>query len=223
MAAGRPTSAYEMVFLLTKKGQYFYDSEAVRQDPKTDKWPGIGPQHGTVRDRNEKYVDMRVNAGANLRNVWPIPTQGRPDAHYASFPDRLPELCILAGTSERGVCAQCGNPWVRVVEDSKAWVHQKDTLSDVRDDDARGGKQTASWSSNTSGVTADRQTVGWQPTCECGADTVPATVLDCFVGRGTTSIVAQRLGRRSIGLDLNLDYLALARRNLEATNLPLGI
>ena len=77
-----------------------------------------------------------------------------------------------------------------------------------------GGRRTAA---------LNPKTVGWQPTCECGADTVPSTVLDCFVGRGTTCIVAQRLGRRSIGLDLNLDYLALARRNLEATNLPLGI
>ena len=51
--------------------------------------------------------------GANVRNVWTIPTQGRSDAHFATFPDELPRRCILAGTSERGVCADCGAPWVR--------------------------------------------------------------------------------------------------------------
>ena len=51
---------------------------------------------------------------ANARNVWTIPTQGRPDAHFATFPDELPRRCILAGTSERGVCADCGAPWVSV-------------------------------------------------------------------------------------------------------------
>ena len=39
-----------------------------------------------------------------------IPTQGRPDAHFATYPDELPRRCILAGTSERGVCADCGAP-----------------------------------------------------------------------------------------------------------------
>ena len=52
-------------------------------------------------------------AGANARNVWTIPTQGRPDAHFATFPDELPRRCILAGTSEHGVCGECGAPWVR--------------------------------------------------------------------------------------------------------------
>ena len=55
-------------------------------------------------------------------NLWPIPTQGRPDAHFATFPDELPRRCILAGTSERGVCAECrralgaGN-WRRITDE----------------------------------------------------------------------------------------------------------
>ena len=36
--------------------------------------------------------------------------------HFATFPEELPRRCILAGTSERGVCPQCGAPWRRVVE-----------------------------------------------------------------------------------------------------------
>ena len=107
------------------------------------------------------------------------------------------------------------------------------------------------------------QTVGWQPTCDCGpceyhrllseyrramaalddvwidADPpvmpqpptgecthpprTPATVLDPFIGSGTTVAVAQQLGRHGIGLDLNPDYLAIATKRLAGITLPLGI
>ena len=153
-------------------------------------------------------------AGRNLRNAWVIPTQGRKDKHYASFPDRLPELCILAGTSEHGVCSDCGAPWVR--QTSKTF----ESLGSHRTGIAGGTGVSQEWAGTTNGHT-HTQTLGWQPTCECGADTVPATVLDCFVGRGTTSIVAQRLGRRSVGLDLNVSYLELARKNIEQVPLPM--
>ena len=68
-----------------------------------------------------------------------------------------------------------------------------------------------------------RQTLGWQPTCDHNADVIPATVLDVFIGSGTTSVVAQRLGRRSIGIDLNLGYLEQARKRIGAITLPLNM
>lgn len=37
-------------------------------------------------------------------------------AHYASFPEKLVEPFVKAGTSERGQCAECGKAWVRMVE-----------------------------------------------------------------------------------------------------------
>ena len=57
-----------------------------------------------------------------------------------------------------------------------------------------------------------RTTVGWEPTCDCNAEHVPCVVLDPFVGSGTTCAVASRLGRNSIGIDLNEEYLKLARK-----------
>lgn len=41
-------------------------------------------------------------------------------------------------------------------------------------------------------------------------------VLDPFVGSGTTALVASQLGRRFVGLELNPDYLDIARRRLRA-------
>ena len=38
------------------------------------------------------------------------------EAHFATFPPALVEPCIKAGTSEKGVCGECGAPWAREVE-----------------------------------------------------------------------------------------------------------
>jgi DNA modification methylase len=46
-----------------------------------------------------------------------------------------------------------------------------------------------------------KRMTGWR-TCACNAPTTPGTVLDPFMGSGTTLCVAQELGRHSIGVDL---------------------
>jgi DNA modification methylase len=45
---------------------------------------------------------------------------------------------------------------------------------------------------------------------------VPATVLDPFAGAGTTLLVAQRLGKRSIGVELNAEYVTMAHKRIES-------
>jgi hypothetical protein len=68
------------------------------------------------------------------------------------------------------------------------------------------------------------ETTGWRPTCRCEAgNAVPATVLDPFVGTGTTCLAAQRLGRRSIGVDLSESYLTQAVGRLTTVALPMAI
>jgi len=46
-----------------------------------------------------------------------------------------------------------------------------------------------------------KRMVGWN-TCGCNAPTTPGTVLDPFMGSGTTLSVAQELGRHAVGVDL---------------------
>jgi methylase of polypeptide subunit release factors len=67
------------------------------------------------------------------------------------------------------------------------------------------------------------ETVGWQPSCACGGEPVPATVLDPFCGAGTVGLVSVQHGRHFIGIDLNARYLEIARRRIEkaAPVLPL--
>lgn len=46
------------------------------------------------------------------------------------------------------------------------------------------------------------------------ADVVPCTVLDPFFGSGTTGLVADRLQRNCIGIELNPEYAAMAERRI---------
>lgn len=53
-------------------------------------------------------------------------------------------------------------------------------------------------------------TTGWTPSCGCGAAAVPGVVLDPFMGSGTVGVVAERIGRRWLGTEINPDYAAMA-------------
>ena len=47
--------------------------------------------------------------GRQFRNVWLINPQAFPEAHFATFPEKLVEICLKAGCPEF-VCKKCGLP-----------------------------------------------------------------------------------------------------------------
>ena len=218
----RPTSAHEHVFLLTKRARYWYDADAVREEnsnpgltecatnwrdrPNNGEWPsGTGGRMGSV------------TAGRNLRNVWTIATHAYPAAHFATYPPELAERCIRAGTSERGCCAACGAPWQRITD--KTYPPTDRMPAPNKGNLGAFGERAANMTRD--GFIPNREavisTTGWSPSCQCNAgDPVPATVLDPFCGAGTTLLVADRLQRHAIGIDLNASYADLARRRIEA-------
>jgi DNA modification methylase len=176
----RPTRAHEYIFLLAKSRKYYYDQEAINEnsitcDPRrlyalgqVDNrgnghsrgrgkvrvpagWDTEEGSHGTIhrkgREKSAKYVD-NIFVKRNKRSVWTIPTQPFPEAHFATFPEEIPRICILAG-------------------------------------------------------------------CPIGG-----TVLDPFSGSGRTLIVAKRLRRKAIGIDLNPDYCQMPIDELAQEVLP---
>ncbi len=198
----RPTKAHEYLFLLSKSARYFYDVDAVREPAqsgpsdlrkmaesrerigglveeqtnpllKASALTNIGRKrsvggrplgaHGEAAPHSDRQTagartgrgagwrddPSTTPAGRNLRSVWTIATEPYAGAHFATFPQKLVEPCIKAGS--------------------------------------RPGD----------------------------------TVLDPFGGTGTVAVVAQRLSRRAVLIDLNPEYLAQCLgRNRQA---PLGL
>jgi DNA modification methylase len=172
----RCTKSHEYIFLLTKSARYFWDAEAIKEgatyvgpnSPGSQASPyGQGftrraQQGRSAGNKSHKYVDQyeadegethRTKAGLmkvadtewlsrNKRSVWTIATAPFAEAHFATFPPEIPELCIKAGSKPGD------------------------------------------------------------------------TVLDPFGGAGTTGLVADRLQRNAILIELNPDYAAMATKRV---------
>ena len=112
-----------IIFLFSKKPQYYFDVEAISVPKKEG--------DGWVR----------------RQDVWSVPTSNYQGAHFAVFPQKLPELCMKASTKEGDI------------------------------------------------------------------------VLDPFMGSGTTAYVAQRLGRKWIGIELNDEYADIIKERTKQREL----
>ena len=221
----RPTKSHEYIFLLTKSERYFWDQEAVREKAVTG-WNGSS--FTSAQDKATKRgigtAERIEKDGRNLRSVWSIATEPFSGAHFATFPTALVERCIKAGTSEKGCCGQCKSPWIRVVEKSRITPKDYEGKYFGTDMQSAGRRMLANVRARReSGEEHDHpfppaQTIGWQPSCSCPdflSYPVPAIILDPFSGAGTTLLVADRLGRDSIGIELNEKYIKMARHRIE--------
>ena len=139
----RPTKSHEYLFLLAKQGRYYYDADAIA-DPAVR--AGAMPGGSNIRDVGQFGVKPHaafngaVPDKANRRDVWTVNPEPFSEAHFATFPRRLIEPCIAAGSR------------------------------------------------------------------------VGDLVLDPFMGSGTTAMVAQDLGRKWLGCELNPEYAKMIHR-----------
>lgn len=231
----RPTKAHEYIFLLSKSQRYYYDKEAILE-PHSDEtkkyFEKYTPDHSkSLSDRKIALGDKgktrtgfgnsRAEAtacmnpsGRNKRTVWTVATKPFAEAHFATFPPALIEPCILAGTSEKGYCSACGAPWTRHIEKCAS-------VKKIRNEPyaiASGkGKHAQLFTRRSSCA----QTIGWRPSCSCILDCawpgpLPGVVLDPFFGAGTTGLVAKKLGRHYIGIELNEAYIGMAQKRIAA-------
>lgn len=240
----RCTKAHEYLFLLTKSPRYYFDAVAIREkavtndnrrpygspganamDPRGHQGmgkPRESAPKGSFNGKTEVMAETGQNAfravtdTRNRRSVWTIASQPYKGAHFATFPPKLVEPCILAGTSEMGCCPHCGTPWERFAETKKL---KRERPNDTTKRTGESG--TGNHCPNTvAGV--EVTTIAWVPQCKCPHDEpVPCTVLDPFAGSGTTLAVALKHGRRAIGIELNEQYAELARERVAETQAEL--
>ncbi|MFI3189569.1 DNA methylase [Crenothrix sp. D3] len=166
-AKNRLTTDHEYIFFFTKKSKdYFYDQDAIREEHvtfsentkmkggknhfgKNGGTPEKGKNSGNSNLHNGRWDQAFHPNGRNKRTVWNVPLSKFRDAHFAVFPEKLIEPCVLAGCPFGGI------------------------------------------------------------------------VLDPFFGAGTTGVVANKLGRKYVGLELNPDYIEIAKKRFSNVQIDL--
>lgn len=178
-AKDRCTTAHSYVLHFSRSPRYFFDGEAISEPAAWERWgdqtvpkyEGTATSTGWMQPRGKAELVAignrqtngqkprtderrgfdnrleRADGRKHPRSVWTIPTQGFPEAHFATWPEALARRIILAG-------------------------------------------------------------------CPAGG-----TVLDPFGGSGTTALVARKLERKAILIELNADYCEMASRRLAQQSL----
>lgn len=160
----RPTIDHEYVFMFAKSQEYYYNADAIREPHITfteksrmkggkkhfgriNGTPESGKNSGNSNLHDGRWDQAFHPRGRNKRTVWEIPLSKFRDVHFAVYPERLVEICLLASTKEQDF------------------------------------------------------------------------VLDPFTGSGTTGVVACKLLRRFIGIELVSEYQAMAQKRIDIFNL----
>ena len=225
----RPTKSHEYIFLLTKSAKYYYDNEAIKEKgeyPAGTRAAKASDARSSMSFVNSRPPEYKIYDGTrNKRSVWKITTKPYKEAHFATFPEELPELCIKAGTSQAGCCVDCGSPYERITD--RRATEQDKNLKQVKGmeikhaNPKRGGQRVTSTGSVPSYEKPDITTIGWEPSCDCSAEKSPCVVLDIFAGSGTTLRVASKLGRKGIGIELNPEYVKILKKRCKIESVSL--
>jgi DNA modification methylase len=230
----RCTKSHESIFLLFKQTKYYFDGFAIKEPAKYD------GRKQTFLKPSEKYLaEMRVGQISNTmhtkgtdrfvtidgvpvrnkRSVWKINTVGIDEKHYATFPIELPTICIKAGTSEYGCCENCRTPYKRILAPSARYAAILGKGYHDHENDLEEGKMGVRGENRQNAmrdagiIGAEYETTGWAKQCKCETDKViPCTVLDPFIGAGTTELACIPLQRDCIGIELGEEAVEISTR-----------
>jgi DNA modification methylase len=181
----RPTYEHEYIFLLTKKAHYYYDQVAVYQPLKA------GAKYAGDRRKITTESGGMFHGGHNRKSRL----AGRNLGSVWDIP-----------TEGRTDSHYAAFPSKLVAQCIKAGSSEYGCCSKCNAPYKRITKQ-------------DREmdvpkTAGWEPTCKCNAPEQPCKILDPFMGRGTTAMMAEKLGRSWAGVELDEKSCELIMHNL---------
>jgi DNA modification methylase len=199
------------------------------QSKKRDVW-SVDDEQALLQWIAQNHPDQLVEfleQRENKLDVWNVATHPYSGVHYATFPPKLIEPCILAGTGEKGCCTNCGKCWVRTV---RRYGYTKTVgESDVKRRRTLLPNRNGIDSTLDSGI-AKTETIGWKPQCSCSncgkcgkpwshacgcgvefkhPETRPCVVFDPFLGSGTAAEVSLLHGRHCWGVELSEEYLKM--------------
>ena len=101
----RCTKAHEYIFLLSKSERYHYDADAIAEEsvePNRTRNDRVGGSSHSERGQHSEGGFTFGSETRNKRSVWTVATKPYSGAHFATFPPKLIEPCILAGCPAGG-------------------------------------------------------------------------------------------------------------------------
>lgn len=218
----RCTRSHEHIFLFSKSKEYYFDSVAIQEPASTSsgwaKQRAKGVDTWKYNETEERVASTGQSTASSTfgvegtrikRSVWEVNIKPFKGLHFAPFPPKLITPCVLAGTSKKGCCDKCGTPFNRLVDKTrKATRPGKATKVTGTTSQQRGNRDPQRH-------VTERKTLGWVQGCACLDNTaVPCTVLDPFFGAGTTGVVCQKYGREYVGVELNPEYVRIAKERI---------
>ena len=209
----RFTVDFEYIFFFSKKKKYYFETiyeplaDITLKDPRLNKggFEYNGKRKGIEGIQN-RMCGMDSSKGRNKRTVWTINPKPFKESHFAVYPEELCETPIKAGCP-KFVCVKCGNPKVLEIERKTKEVSRNKRDGDG--DRAIGGELQKFKDENPDIIK------GYKPTCKCNAGFTSGIVLDPFFGAGTTGVVALKQNKKFIGIELNPEYIEIAKKRLK--------
>lgn len=217
----RFTVDYEDLFFFVKNKKYWFETQYEPLKECSIKraeygWYGSkllnGDNYNGISHTKKMGNRYAPEQGRNKRCVWSITTKGYSEAHFATFPEELVETPIKAGCPE-AICKKCGKPRTLIIETSggtigKSWHDHSNDLVD--------GMTRIDYGSLASAGEEPYQRVSKGYTdCGCNVGFKPGIVLDPFMGAGTTVLVALKLNRKFVGIELNQSYIDMAYKRIK--------
>jgi len=211
----RCTKSHEYIFLLSKSPHYYFDNVAIKEETIT--FDNSNRDRDTTKLNNTpgrtKMAGLKTNQyqTRNKRSVWTVNTKPYKEAHFAVFPTDLIEPCVLAGSSAK-ICSGCGKSYRREmvttdVPDRTVRDHMVGVIP-KRDKPSRMNSKDM--------LSLTKEDNGFVKQCECDTDhTEQDRIIDPFGGSGTTALVADRHNRDATVIELNKEYIGIAKKRLE--------
>lgn len=227
----RFTVDWEYIFFFTKKsGKYHFEQqfESLKIESLKRKRRGVSEKNKYAKDKhlpdgvhpntmsqpreNIGYdgieEEYKKHAGRNMRSIWTVNTKPNREEHYASFPPELVQRAVSA-SCPLWICNKCGKPMIRIIEDGE-YIPKGGGRSTKYKESELNLSPTSCLLNNK---LKSKKFVGYSD-CGCNVGFHPGICLDPFCGSGTTPLVAKKMGRYYIGIDLKDEYAQMSRRRI---------
>ncbi len=216
----RFTTCWEYVYFFTKSRKYWFEQQFEKAD--YDGLPERKLYDAKWGLENDQQAFKVMNGSRNKRDHWEITTEPYPDAHFATYPEKLCETPILSGCPSM-ICSKCGK--IREKLYKKGFTdHNGDTQTQypIGSSANRLALLRQASRENGSEYFNNTQFLGYSD-CGCNAGFYPGTVLDPFGGSGTTGAVAKKLARKFIQIELNPQYCKLSEDRISKIPIPMEL